>query len=176
MEENRRKQAEERERVRLAEEEEEKRLAMERARIQQEYEEEQRREKNVRNKWKPSNQGETRETQEVISKRQKKQVAPQSARQKERSPSPPIPTCQSKHLSKPSRPSSVAIPLKSGIDCTGSSPNTQPVPERKPPIPGGQQEVIRELSAIRNFLRREQRELELELGQTETRHAHLNKY
>ncbi|MEQ2174521.1 hypothetical protein GOODEAATRI_008796 [Goodea atripinnis] len=48
MEEKKRKQAEERERLKILEEKEAKRLAMERAHIQQRYEDEQRREKEIR--------------------------------------------------------------------------------------------------------------------------------
>lgn len=48
MEDKQRKQAEERERIRIAEENEQKRVAMERARMQQQYEEEKRREEKKR--------------------------------------------------------------------------------------------------------------------------------
>ncbi|XP_047205518.1 centrosome and spindle pole-associated protein 1-like isoform X2 [Girardinichthys multiradiatus] len=173
MEEKKRKQAEERERLKILEEKEAKRLATERAHIQQRYEDEQRREKEIRNKHKRSNQAETRDTKEDISKGQKIQ----SSRRNERGPTPPVPALQRKHTNVvTSRPSSIVSPLKSKTERIVSAPNTQPVPESKPLAPAGQQEVIRELSALRNLLRTEQRKLELQLDQTETHRSHLSKH
>ncbi|KAK5604323.1 hypothetical protein CRENBAI_019672 [Crenichthys baileyi] len=172
MEEKKRKQAEERERLKILEEKEAKRLAMDRAHIQQRYEDEQRRDREIRNKHKRSNQAETRDTKEDISKGQKIQ----SARRNERGPSPPVPALQRKHTNVvTSRLPSIVSPLKSRTERLVSAPNTQPVSETKPLAPG-QQEVIRELSALRNLLRREQRKLELQLDQTETHRSHLSKH
>ncbi|XP_032407068.1 centrosome and spindle pole-associated protein 1 isoform X1 [Xiphophorus hellerii] len=211
IEERKRKKAEERERVRIAEENEEKKLAMERVRIQQQYEEEKRREKEMRSKGRQSNQAETHDIEKVLSKEQKNLNAPQSVRQNERrespsiptlhrkctnavtspssavgpltprtlflqrEPSPPIPTLQRKQTSlSPSLSSDMSSPT-SRIERIVSAPSIQPVTERKPSIPAGQQEVIRELSTLRKFLRREQRHLELQLKE-EAHNPHLHKH
>ncbi|XP_043961379.1 centrosome and spindle pole-associated protein 1-like isoform X3 [Gambusia affinis] len=210
IEEGKRKKAEERERVRIAEENEEKKLAMERVRIQQQYEEEKRREKEMRSKGIQSNQAETHDVEKVLSKEQKNLNAPQRVRQNERQespsiptlhrkctnavtspssavgplnprtlflqrePSPPVPTLQRKQTSISPSPSSNMSSPTSRIERIVSAPSIQPVTERKPSIPG-QQEVIRELSTLRKFLRREQRQLELQLKE-EAHHPHLHKH
>ncbi|PWA18203.1 hypothetical protein CCH79_00004173 [Gambusia affinis] len=228
IEEGKRKKAEERERVRIAEENEEKKLAMERVRIQQQYEEEKRREKEMRSKGIQSNQAETHDVEKVLSKEQKNLNAPQRVRQNEvpdvyrkrksvgkfgtdhprstrqespsiptlhrkctnavtspssavgplnprtREPSPPVPTLQRKQTSISPSPSSDMSSPTSRIERIVSAPSIQPVTERKPSIPG-QQEVIRELSTLRKFLRREQRQLELQLKE-EAHHPHLHKH
>ncbi|XP_014870907.1 centrosome and spindle pole-associated protein 1 isoform X4 [Poecilia latipinna] len=93
----------------------------------------------------------------------------------QREPSPPIPTLQRKQTSLSPSPSSDMSSPTSRIERIVSAPSIQPVPERKPSIPAGQQEVIRELSTLRKFLRREQRQLELQLKE-EAHNPYLHKH
>ncbi|XP_041823443.1 centrosome and spindle pole-associated protein 1 [Melanotaenia boesemani] len=172
MEENARKRAEEQERIRIKEEKEEKRLAEERARIQQEYEEELQKQKRMMNKFQIQ-EPKTHLTAKAKFVKQNKDMLPQSARTRgekssqlvyERAPSPPIPSLQKKQKNLvTSRPSSVV----SQLSCTEhsvSAPHSQPLPTRLPPLNKGQQEVIKELSTLRRYLRKEQRKLALQRG------------
>ncbi|XP_054893772.1 centrosome and spindle pole-associated protein 1-like isoform X2 [Poeciliopsis prolifica] len=92
----------------------------------------------------------------------------------QREPSPPVPTLQRKQTSLSPSPSSDMSSPASRIERIVSAPSIQPVTERKPSIPG-QQEVIRELSTLRKFLRREQKQLELQLRE-EAHNPHLHKH
>uniref|UniRef100_A0A096MB74 Centrosome and spindle pole associated protein 1a n=1 Tax=Poecilia formosa TaxID=48698 RepID=A0A096MB74_POEFO len=172
IEERKRKKAEERERVRIAEEDEEKKLAMERVRIQQQYEEEKRREKEMRqSKGKQSNKAETHDIEKVLGKERKHHNAPQSVRQNEvpdlflqREPSPPIPTLQRKQTSlSPSPSSDMSSPTSRIVSRLEVHANIFKVVNLLCGNSSSQQEVIRELSTLRKFLRREQRQLELQL-------------
>ncbi|CAG5895923.1 unnamed protein product [Menidia menidia] len=173
IEEKKRKQAEERERIRIAIEKEEKRLAKERARIQQEYEEEQRKQKRPQNNQKTPLQipePKTHHREKEKSTKQPKDMLPQIdlTREKktspfiyERAPSPPIPTLQRKQAKLVTLSSDVSK-LSSSTDRSVSAPHDRPVPVRIPPLDKEKQEVIRELSALRKYLRKEQRQLELQ--------------
>ncbi|XP_075937023.1 centrosome and spindle pole-associated protein 1 isoform X2 [Anarhichas minor] len=182
IEENKQKQTEEKERMRIEEEKEEKRLADQRARIQQDHEEELRKQKMINHKLKKADwiqEPKTQHRQEE--KRQEEETekkVPGSARDREekkaqlsyeqREPSPPIPTLQRKQTHPvASRPSSVESQLTDRTERSVSAADYRPVPEKISPLQDGQQEVIRELSALRKYLRNEQRQLEVQLGQTD---------
>ncbi|XP_044031547.1 centrosome and spindle pole-associated protein 1 isoform X2 [Siniperca chuatsi] len=186
IEENKRKQEEERERMRIEEEKEEKRLEDQRARIQQEYEEEQKKQKKVEHRqedqsWihgpKTQHQEEEKRKEEAIKKK-----VPESARDREekkaqlsyeREPSPPIPILQKKQTNLvASRPSSGVSQLSPRTERSVSAPHYRPAPAEIPQLQDGQQEVIRELSALRRYLRKEQRQLEVQLGQTDRQENH----
>ncbi|KAE8279907.1 Centrosome and spindle pole associated protein 1 [Larimichthys crocea] len=186
IEENKRKQEEERERMRIEEEKEEKRLAEQRASIQREYEEEQRKVKKVEHSlesW--IHEPKTQQQQEEKDVRQKQEIekkTPESARDREerreqlnyeRKPSPPVPTLQPKQKNLiASRPSSVVSQLSSRTERSVSAPHYRPIPVKIPQPQDGQQEVLRELSALRRYLRKEQRQLEVQLGQTDQEESH----
>lgn len=79
------------------------------------------------------------------------------------------------------RPIPVKIPQPQGETVLSSvplpkkNPNAWLLVERKlPPLlaTDGQQEVLRELSALRRYLRKEQRQLEVQLGQTDQEESH----
>ncbi|TNN88915.1 Centrosome and spindle pole associated protein 1 [Liparis tanakae] len=156
IEDNKRKQKEEMERMRIEEEKEEKRLADQRACIQREYEKEQRKQKEMQHikekaAWiqkskTPHQQEEKRVRQEEESEKK----LPESDRDKEE---------EKEHLSYEGR--------------SVSAPHSPPVPEKISPPQDGQQEVIRELSALRKYLRNEQRQLEVQLGQTDLQESHF---
>ncbi|XP_014192012.2 centrosome and spindle pole associated protein 1 [Haplochromis burtoni] len=187
IEENKRKQQEEREQIRIEEAKEEKRLAMQRARLQEEYEEEQRKEKR-RTEHKLKNQGwiheaEThRQKQEkVVMQENETKKVPQTTRVEkdsrlnyERQPSPPIPTLQKKLANlAPYRPSSVLSQRSSRTNRSVSAPHHRP-PDEIPSQQDDQQEVIRKLSALRGYLRKEQRQLEVQMGRTDSHETHYN--
>ncbi|KAM6908109.1 centrosome and spindle pole-associated protein 1 [Lycodopsis pacificus] len=180
IEENKQKQTEEKERMRIEEEKEEKRLADQRARIQQAHEEEQRKQKMINHKLKKADwiqEPKTQHQEEEKRVRQEEETekkVPESARDREekkqlsyeREPSPPIPTLQRKQTNPvASRPSSVESQLTDRTERSVSAAGSRPVPEKISPPQDGQQEVIRELSALRKYLRNEQRQLEVQLGQ-----------
>ncbi|XP_062297968.1 centrosome and spindle pole-associated protein 1 [Scomber scombrus] len=184
IEENRRKQSEERERVRIEEEKEEKRLAEQRARIQQEYEDEQRRQKKIGHRL--ENQGwihegktihgkeekRVREEQEIEKKEHESTKVRQEERapmvEYERDPSPPIPTLQKKQTDLvASRSSSALSELSSRTERSMSAP-----PSLLLLAPDDKQEVMRELSALRRYLRKKQRQLEDQLRRTDWQEAH----
>uniref|UniRef100_A0A3B4UNE3 Centrosome and spindle pole associated protein 1 n=1 Tax=Seriola dumerili TaxID=41447 RepID=A0A3B4UNE3_SERDU len=190
IEENKRKQAEERERMRIEEENEERRLAEQRVRIQREYEEEQKKKKRVEHRLENQswiNEPKTHRQNEEKKKRQEQETEkrlPEVTRDREekrtqlsyeREPSPPIPALQKNRTnlvaSSPPSPS-VVSQLSSRTERTVSAPHYQPVPEEIPQLQDGQQEVIRELSALRRYLRKEQRQLEVQLGQTDRQESH----
>ncbi|CAK6972358.1 centrosome and spindle pole-associated protein 1 [Scomber scombrus] len=228
IEENRRKQSEERERVRIEEEKEEKRLAQQRARIQQEYEDEQRRQKKIGHRL--ENQGwihegktihgkeekRVREEQEIEKKEHESTKVRQEERapmvEYERDPSPPIPTLQKKQTDLvASRSSSALSELSSRtvshLERSMSAPHVRSVPtethqgeivliylyfwHQKTNLwllnchvmclclssllllaPDDKQEVMRELSALRRYLRKKQRQLEDQLRRTDWQEAH----
>ncbi|XP_063339281.1 centrosome and spindle pole-associated protein 1 [Pelmatolapia mariae] len=187
IEENKRKQQEEREQIRIEEEKEEKRLAMQRACLQEEYEEEQRKEKR-RTEHKLKNQGwiheaETRRQKQEKVVRQEKETkkVPQTTRVEkdsrlnyERQPSPPIPTLQKKLANlAPYRPSSVLSQHSSRTNRSVSAPHHRP-PDEIPSQQDDQQEVIRKLSALRSYLRKEQQQLEVQIGRTDSHETHYN--
>ncbi|KAM3593843.1 uncharacterized protein V6R79_023157 [Siganus canaliculatus] len=179
MEEKKQRQEEERERLRIEEEREEKRLTEQRARMLREYEKDQ-------EKRKPKQKGisilepivqhvevkkKVRQKQEV-----EKKVLQSSKDQEEkrdrlsykREPSPPIPTLQRKQTDLiPSRPSSVGSHLSSRTERSASAPHRQPTPVKTAQQEDGRQEVMRELSALRRYLRKEQKQLEVQLRQTD---------
>ncbi|XP_039983478.1 centrosome and spindle pole-associated protein 1 [Xiphias gladius] len=192
IEENKRKQAEDIERMRIEEEKEERRLAEQRARIQREYEEEQRKQKKIKHRlesqsWITDPKTQRQEEEEKVRQEQEtKKKVPEITSDREekkaqltyeREPSPPIPALQKKQTNfVASRPSSVVRQLSSRTqERSVSAPCYRPVPVKKPQLEGkivffsldGQREVIRELSALRRYLRKEQRELEDQLGQTD---------
>ncbi|XP_017261942.1 centrosome and spindle pole-associated protein 1 isoform X2 [Kryptolebias marmoratus] len=174
IEENRRKRAEERERQTLAAEEEEKRLAKERARMLQQYEEEQRKQREAHSYAKKKRQVHEalmQPTEEVKNRKQKNQTVPHSAKEREektsqltyqREPSPPIPTLQKKHKNP-------AASKPPSVERSVSAPHVQPVPRHLPTLREDQREVIKGLSALRDYLQKEQRRLE------RTGHSHLGR-
>ncbi|XP_067434660.1 centrosome and spindle pole associated protein 1 isoform X1 [Thunnus thynnus] len=188
IEENRRKQSEERERMRIEEEKEEKRLAEQRAHIQREYEEEQRKQKKIGHRlenqgWiheckthRPMEEKTLREEQEIeknVPKSNKDREEEQAPVVNERDPSPPIPTLQKKQTDLvASRPSSALSQLSSRTERIASGPHLRPVPGRTNQLQDGTQEVMRELSALRRYLREKQRQLEVQLGQTDQQETH----
>ncbi|XP_073344164.1 centrosome and spindle pole-associated protein 1 [Pagrus major] len=189
IEENKRKQEEERERLRVEEEKEEKRLADQRARMQQEYDKEQRTQKRVK-EHRLENQSslsepKTQHTEEEKRVREEQEIEKKvsdSARDREekreqlsneREPSPPIPTLQRKQTNLvASRPPSVVSQLSSRTDRSVSAPHCREVTVKTPQPQDRQQEVIRELSALRRYLRKEQRQLETQLDQTDLQESH----
>ncbi|XP_033495349.1 centrosome and spindle pole-associated protein 1 [Epinephelus lanceolatus] len=188
IEENKQKQAQEAERMRIEEEKEEKRLAEQRARIQREYEEEQSKQKKIEHRlenrdWihEPKTQHQEEEKRVRREEEIEKKV-PESARDREkkkallsyeREPSPPVPTLQRRQTNLvASRPSTVVSQLSARTERSVSAPQSRPVPATKPQLQDGHQEVIRELSALRRYLRKEQRQLEVQLGQTDQQGSH----
>ncbi|XP_068438170.1 centrosome and spindle pole-associated protein 1 isoform X4 [Clinocottus analis] len=189
IEDNKQKQTEEIERVRVEEEKEEKRLADQRACIQQEYEKEQRKQKEMQNmKEKTGLIQESKTQHQKEEKRARREEEhgkkePESARDREekkpywiyeqREPSPPIPTLQRRQTTLvASRPSSVESQLTASTERSVSAPHSRPVPGEISPLQDGQQEVIKELSTLRKYLRNEQRQLEVQLGQTDLQESH----
>lgn len=187
IEENKRKQQEEREQIRIEEGKEEKRLAMQRACLQEEYEEEQRKEKR-KTEHKLKNQGWIHEAEthcqkqeKVVRQEKETKKEPQTTRVEkdsrlnyERQPSPPIPTLQKKLANLvPYRPSSVLSQRSSRTNRSASAPHHRP-PDEIPSQQDDQQEVIRKLSALRGYLRKEQRQLEVQMGRTDSHETHYN--
>uniref|UniRef100_UPI0037E9B43B centrosome and spindle pole associated protein 1 n=1 Tax=Semicossyphus pulcher TaxID=241346 RepID=UPI0037E9B43B len=176
IEEKKRKQEEERERMRLEEEKEEKRLEDQRACIQREYEEEQRKQKKQRQEnqnWIHEHKTQTQREKRTRREEEMRMKEPDSARGREekmtlfyeREPSPPIPTLRKKQTNLvTSRPPSVVSQLSSRTERSVSAPSYRNVPAN---VQDNQQEVFRELSALRRYLRKEQRQLEVQLGQTD---------
>ncbi|KAM7369940.1 hypothetical protein PAMP_011228 [Pampus punctatissimus] len=155
IEENRLKQSEERERIRIEEEKEEKRLADQRARIRQEYEEEQRKQKKIghgleNQSW--IHESKTHHLMEEKKAREKQEIerrAPESGRDKEEKQA-----------------------LVENEERSVSAPHFRPVPAKTHQQQDGQQEVLRELSALRRYLRKEQKQLEVQLRQTDRQERH----
>ncbi|XP_034415606.1 centrosome and spindle pole associated protein 1 [Cyclopterus lumpus] len=189
IEDNKQKQKEEMERMRIEEEKDEKRLAAQRACIQQEYDKEQRKQKEMQHMkekagWiQESKTQHQEEEKRVRQEEESEKKVPESARDREekkgllsyeqREPSPPIPTLQRKQTAfVASRPSSVESQFTARTGRSVSAPHSPPVPEKIYPLQDGQQEVIRELSALRKYLRNEQRQLELQRCQTDLQESH----
>ncbi|XP_074549725.1 centrosome and spindle pole-associated protein 1 isoform X2 [Halichoeres trimaculatus] len=177
IEQKRRQQEREKERLRLEEEREEKRLEEQRACIKREYEEEQRKQKQPvhRQETQPqiheltvqqsNKERKARQQQEI------KRKTPESSKEErtllpylQREPSPPIPTLQRKQRNPvASRPPSVGSQHSSRTDRSVSAPSCREVTAKAFQLQDGQQEVIRELSTLRTYLRNQQRQLEAEL-------------
>ncbi|XP_040922248.1 centrosome and spindle pole-associated protein 1 [Toxotes jaculatrix] len=192
IEENKRRQAEERERMRIEEKKEDRRLAEQRTRIQQEYEEEQRKQKKIEHRLENQswiNEPKTNRQEEEKKVRQEQETekkVPESTRDREerktqlsyeREPSPPVPALQKKQRNLvASRPPSVVSQLSSRTvthsERSVSAPHYRPDPVKITQPQDGHQEVIRELSALRRYLRKEQRQLEVQLGQTDRQESH----
>ncbi|XP_029979795.1 centrosome and spindle pole-associated protein 1 [Sphaeramia orbicularis] len=191
IEENRRKQVEERERNRIEEEKEEKRLAEQRARILQEYEEEQRKQKKIEHRpdlqaWVHKHNKHHRQDERKVKREEDNRTrfpegnmeneSPKVDKakvelQEKRGPSPPIPTLQKKQTNTvASKPTSAVSHVSSRTERSVSAPHIRPVP--MPELQDGQQEVIRELSTLRRYLRKEQRQLEVKLAQTDQQETH----
>ncbi|XP_077951974.1 centrosome and spindle pole-associated protein 1 isoform X4 [Gasterosteus aculeatus] len=192
IEDNKQRQREEKERLRIKEEKEDKMLADQRARIQQRYDEEQRKEEIIK-KTKPAvlhehkqqhqEQEQSVRQEEEIEKKPPENVGDREEKKarwshERRETSPPIPTLQRKRTQLvSSRPTSVGSRLTSRTEGSVSTPHSPAVPEKISQL-DGQKDVIRELSTIRNYLRNEQRQLEVQLGQTdlqETRYPPPNR-
>ncbi|XP_047424040.1 centrosome and spindle pole-associated protein 1 isoform X3 [Mugil cephalus] len=180
IEENKRKQEEERERFRIEEEKEEKRLANQRARIQEEYEREQRKQKKAEHRTQNQSWILEPKTRPREEEKDENERVPQSVRaavekrsmNHEREPSPPIPALQRKPTNlMPSRCSSVVSQVSPRTERSVSAPH-QTVTARMPQLQDGQEDVIRELSALRRYLRKEQKQLEVQLGQAGPQEAH----
>ncbi|KAJ8413379.1 hypothetical protein AAFF_G00093750 [Aldrovandia affinis] len=164
IEEKRRKEAQERERLRLEEEKEEKKLADQRALIQREFEEEQARKRTKEREQDAQNEEQVRllkerRREEEQRKRENNTLRQQGERPAQlqektpREPSPPVPVRSTPALSE----RSVSVP---------PSP---PVPARRNQLRAAEEQpgVISELSTLRRQLRSEQRRLDRELRQTE---------
>ncbi|XP_070409295.1 centrosome and spindle pole-associated protein 1 isoform X2 [Nothobranchius furzeri] len=186
IEEQKRRQAEEREKIRIREEKEEEKLAKERARMQQQYEEEQRRQREAQENLRNMMTQEATTPHKAEVKRTSKERVPESAKEEkektshqtyeaqqslQREPSPPIPTL----LLLPSRPSTEINQLSSRAGRSVSAPHVQRATSKVPTLYDGQQEVIRELSALRNCLRKKQNQLELQMNRTAIAHPHLDR-
>ncbi|XP_008301077.1 centrosome and spindle pole-associated protein 1, partial [Stegastes partitus] len=186
IEDKKRKQAEERECMRIEEEKEEQRLAKQRANIQQEYEAEQKKQKKIEHRLENqsgSHKPHTHRQEEEKRVRQDKETDKvlQSAKtgeenisqlNYERELSPPIPTLWKKQTNRvASRPSSVVSQLSPRTERSVSAPHPRPAPARIPQLDDEQQEVIRQLSLLRRHLRNEQRQLEGQIGPPETQYT-----
>ncbi|XP_067290693.1 centrosome and spindle pole-associated protein 1 isoform X2 [Pseudorasbora parva] len=187
IEEKRRKEAEERELIRLEDEKEERRLAEQRAQIQREYEEEQERKRRKEKEQITKNEELSRQAEE---RRKEAEKLKKEAEEKEndalwkrherekqthvkevhRAPSPPLPTLQKQLRQQTPRPPSVESHRSSATVSmrSMSAPHSPPVPARRNEIRATEekQTVIRELSALRRQLRSEQRRLEGQLMQS----------
>ncbi|XP_072267188.1 centrosome and spindle pole-associated protein 1 isoform X2 [Pyxicephalus adspersus] len=192
IDEKRRKEAEEKERIRLEEEREEKRLAEQRAKIQREYEEEQNRKKLKEEEQRQKNEelvrladerrkeaerrrkeDETKQEEE-LKRFYEQQKAADETEEKEfqppRQPSPVIPALQHKLSSQTPRPpsakSEVSIQSYDEPQPRAASP---PVPARRNQLRAFDEKknVINQLSELRKQLRSEQRRLESRLQDTD---------
>ncbi|XP_058650413.1 centrosome and spindle pole-associated protein 1 isoform X1 [Onychostoma macrolepis] len=176
IDEKRRKQAEERERIRAEEEREDRRLAEQREKIRREYEEEQESRKRRELEQKLKNEElarlveerrrdtekkkkEEEEKERAAVRKQEEQERQIQLQQAQRAPSPPIPTLQ-KH-SNPSNATDF-----SALRAPPSSENFRNIQRTEK----DRSEVVNELCALRRRLRCEQRRLEEQLLQTEWEH------
>ncbi|XP_029004590.1 centrosome and spindle pole-associated protein 1 isoform X2 [Betta splendens] len=176
IDDNKRKRAKEKEQMRMEEEKEEKRLLEQRTRMQWEYEEEQRRQKNME-KQSRSREPKSPHQEEQTQTKQEQDIA-ESIRQIEdkvaefpykKEPSPPIPAWQNKQTNTVvPRPPSVASQLSTKTEASESAP---PAVEKIAPLRDGQQQVMRELSALRQYLWTEKRQLEAQLGREDGQEA-----
>ncbi|XP_048867881.1 centrosome and spindle pole-associated protein 1-like [Brienomyrus brachyistius] len=188
IEEKRRRQAEERQRLKVEEEMEERRLEEQRAQIRREYEEEQekRRRKEMEQRAKNEElfrQAEERRREEQRRKQERENRESESQRRQQemerrarleevpREPSPPIPTLQKRPTSqyKPRPPSNSGhpAPLQPEHHLPGSQ--SPPVPARRNQLRAAEERrgILSELSALRRQLRSEQRRLEEQLLQVD---------
>ncbi|XP_032360326.1 centrosome and spindle pole-associated protein 1 isoform X2 [Etheostoma spectabile] len=188
IEEKKKKLTEEAEQMRIEEEKEEKKLADQRARIQREFEEEQNKRKKFEHRMQNQEsirKPKTEHQEEEKRVRQKEEIEkklPESARDTEqkkaqlsyeRVPSPPIPTLQRKQTNLEAyRPLSVVSQVSASTEHSASAPQSRPVPAKIPQLQDGKQEVLRELSALRSYLRNEQRQLEVQLNQSDRQESH----
>ncbi|XP_034562108.1 centrosome and spindle pole-associated protein 1 isoform X2 [Notolabrus celidotus] len=187
--EKKQQQEAERERLRLEEEKEEKRLEDQRARMKRDYEEEQMKHKKKlvqteEQSWvhEPSAAQCRKEERKAIQEQETRKKEPESNRDREerqavlnyeREPSPPIPTLQKRQTNPvESRPPSVVSQLSSRTERYASAPSCREVPAKPPLLPGSEQEVIRELSALRRYLRNEQGQLGVQLSYTDSQSSH----
>ncbi|XP_043076914.1 centrosome and spindle pole-associated protein 1 isoform X2 [Puntigrus tetrazona] len=176
IEEKRRKQTEERERMRAEEEREDRRLAEQREKIRREYEEEQESRKRRELEQKLKNEElarlveerrrdaekkkkEEEEKERAAVRKQEEQERQKRLQQVQRVPSPPIPTLQNKHHN-PSNAKDF-----SALRAPPSSENRNNQRTEK-----DRSEVVNELCALRRRLRSEQRRLEEQLLHTEWEH------
>ncbi|KAG9478882.1 hypothetical protein GDO78_012511 [Eleutherodactylus coqui] len=190
IEEKRRKEEEERERIRLEEEREEKRLAEQRAKIQQEFEEEQTRKKMKDEEQRQKNEELVRLADERRKDGERKRKEEEARHEEElkrlyeqeraanateeqgppRQPSPVIPTLQHKLSSRTHRPptaeSEASVQSHGEPQAKTVSP---PVPARRNQLRAYDEKksVIGELTELRKQLRSEQRRLEGRLQDTE---------
>ncbi|KAM6977654.1 centrosome and spindle pole-associated protein 1 [Aplochiton taeniatus] len=187
IEEKRRKEAEEKERIRMEEEKEEKRMIEQRLRIKEEYEEEQERKKRKEIEQSAKNEELMRQAEERRREVERKMKA-EEERQSEtfrlqfekerraqevshgREPSPPIPTLQKKlsKLQTPRAPSAASrLSSRTFSDRSMSAPHSPPVPARKNQLRAAEDEkgVISGLAVLSEELRREHRRLEAQRGQ-----------
>nr|XP_023701250.1 centrosome and spindle pole-associated protein 1-like isoform X2 [Paramormyrops kingsleyae] len=188
IEEKRRRQAEERVRLRVEEEMEERRLEEQRAQIRREYEEEQekRRRKEMEQRAKNEElfrQAEVRRREEQHTKQERENRESESQRRQyemerrarleevPREPSPPIPTLQKRPTSqyKPRPPSNSGHPAPLQPEHQLSGSQSPPVPARRNQLRAAEERrgILSELSALRRQLRSEQRRLEEQLLQVD---------
>ncbi|XP_032982609.1 centrosome and spindle pole-associated protein 1 isoform X6 [Rhinolophus ferrumequinum] len=181
IEEKKKREEAERERLRIEEEKEEKRLAEQRARIQQEYEEEQekKREKEEEQRLKNEELIRLAEERRKEAERKKKEEEEKHNLQLQhyyerentvgeetkhlRQPSPVVPALQNKIASKLQRPPSVDSIISSFTqERSVSRAQSPPVPARKNQLRAEEEKknVIMELSEMRKQLRSEERRLQ----------------
>ncbi|KAA8580783.1 hypothetical protein FQN60_013741 [Etheostoma spectabile] len=155
IEEKKKKLTEEAEQMRIEEEKEEKKLADQRARIQREFEEEQNKRKKFEHRM---------QNQESIRKpKTEHQEEEKRVRQKEEI---------EKKLPESARDTEQKKAQLSYEEHSASAPQSRPVPAKIPQLQDGKQEVLRELSALRSYLRNEQRQLEVQLNQSDRQESH----
>ncbi|XP_036375409.1 centrosome and spindle pole-associated protein 1-like [Megalops cyprinoides] len=180
IEEKRRREAEERERLRLEEEREERRLAEQRARILREYEEEQEKRRRKEMEQRAKNEELMRQAEErrkeMERKKKEQEEKEREALRKEyererqarlqeavRAPSPPIPALRkrgSQYTPRPPSAESRRSTVTLSEHCMSGS-QSPPVPARRNQLRAAAEQhgVISELSALRRQLRSEQRRL-----------------
>ncbi|CAL8292399.1 unnamed protein product [Lota lota] len=182
MEEKRSKQAEEREVARLEEERLERRMAEDQARMQREFQQEQEKKRRRRMEQSRSNgeqmvQAEERrkraerrrEEEEERESERENEALSRRARERQsvvrRGPSPLIPTLQ-RRLGRHPSPGTPPTPSQTSSDTQSEgstpAPYSPPVPARRNQLRAkeDQQEVMRELSALRRHLSAERRRVE----------------
>ncbi|KAG7525099.1 hypothetical protein JOB18_022233 [Solea senegalensis] len=174
IEENKRLQAEERERMRIEEEKEERRLAEQRIRMQREYEEEQRKQNKIENKTESQSWTNKPQTHRQEEKTVKQEEEPETRAPLiyERESSPPVPALQRKQTNNVASRASSAVSQLSSTTVSRrsvSAPHYPSVPGKTAQLEDGHHEVIRQLSALRRFLRKEQKQLEGQMDKRDGR-------
>ncbi|XP_029314098.1 centrosome and spindle pole-associated protein 1 [Cottoperca gobio] len=184
MEENKQKQTKAAEKTRIEEEKEERRLADQRACILREYEEEQSKQKKIQQRLKNKDRVLEVNTEHKEEKKRREQDVEEKVPERdgeetktqmtyERAPSPPVPTLQRKQTNvEASRPPSVESQLSARTELSVSAPHSRLVPAEIPQLQDSQQEVMRGLSALRRYLRNEQKQLEAQLGKIDRQEPH----